>query len=484
MKSGQLIDSAITQKVMMTENLATAFSISATIDTQTKSIHHYRKVTSMIKKQSFSLFISATIISGNLAFAKTKANLPLEEIHNFVDVYNTIKTEYVSEQEGKALIDLAIKGMLNGLDPHSIYLKAEELKDFNKASSGNYKGFGIQLEMVSGKLIIVAAIPDSPADKANLLSGDIIAEIDGTVIDNLSMHEAQKLLKDKDTVTLTIMSKRHKTRKVTLTRSTVVLPSIQQKILDNDYGYIRVSQFQAETGEQFEKALAQLLLKDIKGLVLDLRNNPGGLLSSATTIADAFLDAGLIVSTKNNNTDSEEKIHATKNTLAAKLPLVVLINKGSASASELLAGALQNHHRAIIVGQTSFGKGSVQNVIPLGNGDAIKLTTAHYYTPNGTSIQATGITPDIILSELQVEEKDINLLSYSEADITGHLKNPKKNKQSKKVSDKKSNTTNNRKQTVKPSEKVERLSGVALAKSDLQLFEALNVLKVLNLKNH
>lgn len=438
----------------------------------------------MIKKRSLSLLIGAAIISGNLAFAKTKANLPLEEIHNFVDVYNTIKTEYVNEQEGKELIDLAIKGMLNGLDPHSIYLKADELKDFNKASSGNYKGFGFKLEMVAGKLIIVAAIPDSPADKANILSGDIIAEIDGTVIDNLSMHEVQALFKDKDSITLTIMSKKHDTRKVTLTRSTVVLPSIKQKILDNDYGYIRVSQFQVETGEQFEKALIQLLVKNIKGLVLDLRNNPGGLLSSATTIADAFLDAGLIVSTKNNNTDSEEKIHATKNTLAAKLPLVVLINKGSASASELLAGALQNHHRAIIVGQTSFGKGSVQNVIPLGNGDAIKLTTAHYYTPNGTSIQATGITPDIILSELQVEEKDANLLSYSEANITGHLENPKKDQQSRKTSNKKQHKKTNKKSN-KPSEQAdESLSGVALAKSDLQLFEALNVLKVLNLENH
>lgn len=438
----------------------------------------------MIKKRSLSLLIGAAIISGNLAFAKTKANLPLEEIHNFVDVYNTIKTEYVNEQEGKELIDLAIKGMLNGLDPHSIYLKADELKDFNKVSSGNYKGFGFKLEMVAGKLIIVAAIPDSPADKANILSGDIIAEIDGTVIDNLSMHEVQALFKDKDSITLTIMSKKHDTRKVTLTRSTVVLPSIKQKILDNDYGYIRVSQFQVETGEQFEKALIQLLVKNIKGLVLDLRNNPGGLLSSATTIADAFLDAGLIVSTKNNNTDSEEKIHATKNTLAAKLPLVVLINKGSASASELLAGALQNHHRAIIVGQTSFGKGSVQNVIPLGNGDAIKLTTAHYYTPNGTSIQATGITPDIILSELQVEEKDANLLSYSEANITGHLENPKKDQQSRKTSNKKQHKKTNKKSN-KPSEQAdESLSGVALAKSDLQLFEALNVLKVLNLENH
>lgn len=442
----------------------------------------------MIKKLSLCLLISTALVSGNIATAKNKANLPLEEIRNFVDVYNAIKTEYVSEQDGKALIDLAIKGMLNGLDPHSAYLKADELKRFSDATSGSYMGFGVQLDMVAGKLIIVTAIPDSPADKANLQSGDIIAEIDDTVIENLSMEAAKKLFKDKDTITLTIMSKGHKTRKVTLTKTTVVLPSVKQKILDSDYGYIRITQFQNDTGKQFETALIKLLNKDIKGLVLDLRNNPGGLLSAATTVADAFLDAGLIVSTKNENTGTEDKIHAHESTLAAELPLVILINKGSASASELLAGALQNHNRAVVVGQSSFGKGSVQNVVPLSNGDAIKLTIAHYYTPDGTSIQAEGITPDIVLSQLKVDEKEIDLLSYGEADIQGHLSNPKK---TDKPSDRKNNNQSKDKPKDKPKEKTTQspdkaaksLSGIELAKSDLQLFEALNVLKVLNLKS-
>lgn len=451
----------------------------------------------MIKKLSLCLLISTALVSGNIATAKNKANLPLEEIRNFVDVYNAIKTEYVSEQDGKALIDLAIKGMLNGLDPHSAYLKADELKRFSDATSGSYMGFGVQLDMVAGKLIIVTAIPDSPADKANLQSGDIIAEIDDTVIENLSMEAAKKLFKDKDTITLTIMSKGHKTRKVTLTKTTVVLPSVKQKILDSDYGYIRITQFQNDTGKQFETALIKLLNKDIKGLVLDLRNNPGGLLSAATTVADAFLDAGLIVSTKNENTGTEDKIHAHESTLAAELPLVILINKGSASASELLAGALQNHNRAVVVGQSSFGKGSVQNVVPLSNGDAIKLTIAHYYTPDGTSIQAEGITPDIVLSQLKVDEKEIDLLSYGEADIQGHLSNPKKtdkpldrknNNQSKdKPKDKPKEKNNNKKPkkktTQSPDKAAKSLSGIELAKSDLQLFEALNVLKVLNLKS-
>lgn len=438
----------------------------------------------MIKKTTLSLLIAAALSVSNLSVAKTTATLPLEEIRNFVDVYNAIKSEYVSEQDGKDLIDLAIKGMLTGLDPHSAYLKADELKDFSNATSGSYVGFGVQLDMVAGKLIIVTAIPDSPADQANLQSGDIIAEIDGTVIENLSMNEAQKLLKDKDTVSLTIMSQGHKTRKVTLTKTTVVLPSVRQKILDRDYGYIRITQFQNDTGKQFEKALTKLLNKDIKGLVLDLRNNPGGLLTAATTVADAFLDAGLIVSTKNKNTDSEDKIHASQATLAAELPLVILINKGSASAAELLAGALQNHNRAIVVGQPSFGKGSVQSVVPLSNGDAIKLTTAHYYTPNGTSIQAKGITPDILLSQLKVEEKEIDLLSYAEANITGHLANPKTNTaQDSKKSDKKTDKKSDKKSDKNQSLAANSLSGVALAKSDLQLFEALNVLKVLNLNN-
>lgn len=402
--------------------------------------------------------------------AKSKAELPLDEIRNFVDIYNIIRNEYVEEKEGKKLIDFAIKGMLNGLDPHSVYLNKAELADVKDNTDGSYVGYGVKLDMVDDKLIIIAPIPDSPADKAGLKPNDRIVKINDTVIENMSMSEITRLLKEKHEVTFTIMREGEETQQVELEKSTVNLPSVTQKILDNDYGYIRITQFQLETSKQFNQALLELMEKNIKGLVLDLRNNPGGLVSSATAIADAFLDAGLIVSTKNQNTGNEDKVHANKTTVAKELPLVVLINDGSASASELLAGALQSHKRAVIVGQKSFGKGSVQEIIPLDNGNAIKLTIARYYTPSGESIQAKGITPDITLSQLTVDDKDESLLAYGEANIPKHLGNDKAKK--------------NDDATDKTDQSTEKTAADTnhLAKSDLQLFEALNVLKVLIFK--
>lgn len=440
------------------------------------------------KNKLFKCLAISLIFSAPLnVVAKGNTPLPLDEIRNFVDVYNAIKKEYVEEKDGKTLIDFAIKGMLEGLDPHSAYFKKADLEDFQQGTSGSYSGFGFQLEIQNGRLIIVAPIPNSPAEKAGLQPQDRIVKIGDTLIEDMAMTDIDKLLKGKNTIDLTISRPGEKSLKVELARTTINLPSINSKQLDKAYGYIRITQFQDNTTEQFKSALDEQLSKNIKGLVIDLRNNPGGLVHVATDIADYFLDAGLIVSTKNPNTGSEEKTHAEKdNTIDNELPLVVLINKGSASASELLAGALQSHQRAVVVGQPSFGKGSVQNVIPLTNGDAIKLTTARYYTPDGVSIQAKGITPDITLSQLTVEDKEIDLLSYQEANIAGHLnadkttntddknhkqdKNKKEQKSPKKPSDKASNKNS------------DNLSGSALAKTDLQLFEALNVLKVLTLK--
>lgn len=409
--------------------------------------------------------------------AKTSAALPLDEIRNFVDVYNTIKNEYVEEKDGKTLIDFAIEGMLNGLDPHSIYLKKSLLEDFTENTSGSYVGFGFSIEMNKGRLIVISPIADSPAEKAGILPGDHIVKIDDTLINNMSMPEVDELLKAKESVTLTIDRKNSKTQVVDLTRTTINLPSVGGRLLDDDYGYIRVTQFQDNTAEQFSKQLQEQLGQDIKGLVLDLRNNPGGLVKEATDIADNFLDAGLIVSTKNQNNGSEEKVHANKQTAAKELPLVILINEGSASASELLAGALQSHRRAIVVGQPSFGKGSVQNIIPLSNGDAIKLTTARYYTPDGKSIQAKGITPDIVLSRLTVSDKDKDLLSYGEANFADHLNPPESSAKEQETPP----TTDEPDSNQSDSNQADGDAN-ALAKSDLQLFEALNVLKVLNLQ--
>ncbi|PID66620.1 MAG: peptidase S41 [Gammaproteobacteria bacterium] len=407
--------------------------------------------------------------------AKSTAALPLDEIRNFVDVYHIVKNEYVEEKDGKTLIDFAIKGMLDGLDPHSAYLEKSQLKDYREDANGSYLGFGVSWTISNGKLIIIAPIADSPAEKAGIKANDRVVKIDNTVIENMSMSDIDKLLKDKEEVSFTITDSSNKDKVVKLKRTTINLPSVTAKILDKDYGYIQINQFQDNTTKQFEEALTEQLDKKVKGVIVDLRNNPGGLVYAATDIADLFLDAGLIVSTKNPNTGSEEKVHAEKDTTIAKdIPLVILINEGSASASEILTGALQSHKRALVVGQPSFGKGSVQSIVPLSNGDAVKLTVARYYTPNGDSIQAKGITPDIILSQLSVEEKEVDLLSYNEADIAGHLsaESPKTGKDNENKKDKK--TDKNKKKTPRKGD----LSATSLAKSDLQLFEALNVLKV------
>lgn len=428
--------------------------------------HHYRQL-------GFALLLALPVTVPTGLYAKSTATLPLDEIRNFVDVYNIVKNEYVEEKDGKTLIDFAIKGMLDGLDPHSAYLKKSQLEDYQEDTSGSYLGFGIRLVVANGKLIIISPIADSPAEKAGLKPNDRIIKIDNTVIENMSMEDVDKLLKGKKEVSFTIADDNNKNKVVKLTRTTINLPSVTAKVLDKDYGYIRISQFQDNTAKQFHQALEKQLGEGVKGIVLDLRNNPGGLVHAATGIADQFLEAGLIVSTKNPNTGSEDKIHAEKDsTIAKDIPLVVLINEGSASASEILTGALQSHKRALVVGQASFGKGSVQSIVPLSNGDAIKLTIARYYTPNGDSIQAKGIVPDIVLSQLAVDEKEVDLLSYSEADIAGHLNAEKKAEKDK---------NNNDKDNPKVIKSSKDLSATSLAKSDLQLFEALNVLKVMTL---
>lgn len=418
-----------------------------------------------MKKHLFAIGLAISFsLSTTILHAKTNAEIPLDEIRNFVDVYNTIRNEYVEEKDGKKLIDYAIKGMLKGLDPHSVYLKKKDIEELKDDTSGSYVGFGVQLDIINNKLIIITPIPNSPAEAAGLKPNDHIVKIGDTIIENMSMKAVSDLLKANDSVTFTIMRKGEETKQYDLSKSTVNLPSVNHKVFSDKYGYIRVTQFQLDTAEQFKQSLSALLNDNVEGVVLDLRNNPGGLIMSATAIADHFLDAGLIVSTKNQNTGSEDKIHANEQTLAKTTPLVVLINEGSASASELLAGALQSHKRAVIVGQRSFGKGSVQTIIPLSNGNGVKLTTARYYTPNSESIQARGITPDIVLNQLTVDDKNISLLSYGEADIPNHLAGEEDKSRKKNINNRIDDDVSE------------------LAKSDLQLFEALNVLKVLIFK--
>ncbi len=412
-----------------------------------------------MKKNSI-IKLSAAIAVSFLSFqAPAKNNLPVKEIQNFVEVFNLLKTQYVDEKNSAELIDNAISGMLSGLDPHSAYIKKTKKEDFNNDINGQYTGLGVELDVVDGNLIVVSPITNSPAEKAGVKAGDNIVKIDDKVIRNMQMHDISNLIRKSKTETINLVIKRkgEKTLKISVTKGKVSLTSIYSKLLDDKFAHIFISQFQSDTAKDFIAEVNKLQKETkLEGIIIDLRNNPGGLVTSATKIADYFLKSGLIVRTKNNNSGLESKINATDKQYN-KIPLVVLINKGSASASELLAGALQDHKRAIIVGQKSFGKGSVQNIIPLSNGDIVKITTAKYYTPNNVSIQAKGITPDITLADLEVKKSEVELLAYKEKDIDNHIKSDKK-AQNKTVS----------------------FSSTQVAKTDFQLFEALNIMKTIN----
>ncbi len=429
---------------------------------QIKVIKYLVVCQTLLLAQSFSSAQEIKVQDKKTEVNSKNANIPSVEIKNFVDVFEKIKKEYADKKTNKELIHNAIKGMLSELDPHSVYLEKDELNNFNKNTSGTYDGFGVVLDIVGKKLVVVSALRKGPAERAGIKSLDEIIKINDIVVDELEFDNISDLLVGKDgnklnKVNFTIKRK-EKTFSVDLVKEEVSFTTVEHEIIDSNYGYIYISQFQKNTLLDFNSSLVEIQKSadNLEGLIIDLRGNPGGLVSSATGIADIFLDSGLIVSIKNNNNGEEEKIHATKKE-ANKLPLVIIINQGSASAAELLAGALQSHKRAIIVGQKSFGKGSVQNVIHLQNGDAIKITTARYFTPNGNSIQAKGITPDIILDQLKVKEIDVNLVSYSEKDIQGHL--PEIGDDNK--------------------EGINRAS-TDLAKEDCQLFEALNILKTIN----
>lgn len=402
-------------------------------------------------------------------YAKGNA-IPSEEIKNFVDVYNAIRREYVEETTPSELIDNAIEGMLSGLDPHSVYLKKSDAENFYRDTNGHYPGVGIEVEMIEGQLKIIAPITGSPAEKAGIQANDTIVKIDDKLVNGLQIDEVIRLLRGEagEAVKFVIQRDSGKTENITVVRELINIPSVAEKVLSPGFAVIRVNQFQENTANEFSQSLNKLNANDeLKGLIIDLRNNPGGFIAEATGIADLFLSSGLIVSTKNNNTGEEERIRATVKSDAINTPLVVLINGGSASASELLAGALQDHKRAIIAGQKSFGKGSVQDVLPLSNGDAIKMTIAQYYTPDGHAIQARGVVPDIEIAAISIKENKVDLLSYSEDDIVGHLPNPEDESGATIIEE-----------GLNDSES----KALNLAKQDFQLYEALNILKTLTFR--
>lgn len=391
--------------------------------------------------------------------------LPLEELRTFTEIFQRIKAVYVEPVEDSELLENAIRGMLKGLDPHSNYLDPQEFGELQVHTSGEFGGLGIEVSMEEGLIRIVTPIDDTPAQKAGVKSGDLIIKLDSHSVQGMSLNDAVKLMRGKigTDITLTILREgESKPMEIVVTRDVIQVTSVKKRLLDKQYGYLRISQFQVDTGKDLLKGMKDLKdSADLKGFVLDLRNNPGGVLQAAVEVSDAFLTSGNIVYTEGRNSQSELRYDASKANPANDLPLIVLINGGSASASEIVAGALQDHKRGVIVGTKSFGKGSVQSVLGLTNGRGLKLTTALYYTPNGRSIQAEGIIPDILIEPSRVTKVE-GIERIKEADLQGHLSNGNQTKSDK---------AGSKSGAMRTSEE-ERFLG-----QDYQLNEALNLLK-------
>lgn len=355
-----------------------------------------------------------------------EAKVPLDEIRRYVSVYNAVKQAYVEPVADQKLMHSAIRGLLFDLDPHSVYLDKEDAESFDEQSRGAYDGVGVELmRQPDGSLRVIAPIDDTPAARAGVKAGDVITAIDGKPFKPDEGDQSGPLRGAPGSkVTLTIVREgKDKPFDVTLTRETIRVASVKSRMLEPGYGYVRISAFQADTAADFESQLEKLKAQGggkLRGLVIDLRSNPGGLLTSAVQIADDLLNEGKIVSTRGRIAISDAEFGATPGDRLDGAPVVVLVDAGSASAAEVLAGALRDNNRARIVGSRTFGKGSVQTVLPLDNGDSVKLTTARYYTPSGKSIQALGISPDVVLQPGKDADKSIR--NFSEASLPGHLR--------------------------------------------------------------
>jgi carboxyl-terminal processing protease len=424
------------------------------------------------------VFLGVAIVLDVNVFAERKETtregtpLPLEEIKGFSEVYSRIKTDYVEPVADKKLLTDAIQGMLSGLDPHSSYLDAESFKDIRVDTEGQFGGLGIEVTMENGFVKVVSPIEDTPAARAGIKSGDLVIRLDDKAVKGMTLNEAVRTMRGRPgtDITLTVVREgQTKPLKFTLTRAVIKIQSVKNKLLEPGYGYVRITQFQAGTDKGLKDALRKLESENkgvLKGLVLDLRNNPGGVLNGAVSVSDAFLDKGLIVYTEGRVADSRQKYNATPGDLMGGAPIVVLVNGGSASASEIVAGALQDHKRAVVMGTKTFGKGSVQTIVPVSGGAALKLTTARYYTPNGRSIQASGIVPDILAEEAKLTKSEAGE-RIKEADLLRHLENgeaPAPRKEEKKDDAKKDSSTRQ-----------------LPSADDYQLNEALNLLKGISL---
>ncbi|MCH8105584.1 MAG: S41 family peptidase [Proteobacteria bacterium] len=418
------------------------------------------------------IVLGLSLAIGHSVYAlKDKQDIPFEELQAFTEVFSRIKSDYVESVDDKQLIEDAIKGMLNGLDPHSSYLNTSEFSELKIGTTGQFGGLGIEVGMENGFVKVISPIDDTPAARAGIQASDLIIKLDDKPVKGMTLNEAVKLMRGKpntDIVLTIIRDGESKPLIITLTREIIRVKSVKNRMLEPGYGYVRITNFQSRTTTDLLKAISDLQKQDkLEGLILDLRNNPGGVLNGAVGVSDAFINDGLIVYTEGRIDDSSHRYLATPGDSLNGAPLVILINGGSASASEIVAGAMQDHNRAIIMGTKSFGKGSVQTIQELRNGSAVKLTTARYFTPDGRSIQAKGIVPDIELSTLSITAKDSNRKeSFSEKDLQGRLSNP-----------------DGEDDTSSDANKADKKESATLAETDFQLFEALNLLKGLYILN-
>ncbi|MFA5370809.1 MAG: S41 family peptidase [Sideroxydans sp.] len=424
--------------------------------------------------------------------------LPVEELRAFADVFGRIKSNYVEPVSDKKLITEAINGMLSGLDPHSTYLDAEAFKELQVGTQGEFGGLGIEVGMEDGLVKVISPIEDTPAFKAGIQSGDLIIKLDDMMVKGLTLNDAVKRMRGKpgSSILLTVVRKNApQPLQIRIVRAVIKVQSVKSKLAEPGYAFVRITQFQEHTGENLATALANLRKQNkepLQGLILDLRNDPGGLLTAAVGVSAAFLPKdALVVYTEGRTDDAKMRLLASSEYYArggkddylqdlsaefTRVPMVVLVNGGSASASEIVAGALQDHKRAVILGTQTFGKGSVQTILPLGNNTAIKLTTARYYTPSGRSIQAKGIVPDIVVEDPATASFDSSL-RLREADLAKHLENgqaetsgDETSKPSSKTPPKEQNGN-----TTKP--EITEFG----TKNDYQLNQALNLLKGMNI---
>jgi len=394
--------------------------------------------------------------------------LPLNELRIFAEVFGRIKEDYVEPVDDRQLLKQAIRGMLAGLDPHSAYLSEEDYDELQVGTKGEFGGLGIEVGLVDGFVKVIAPIDDTPAQRAGVMAGDLIVRIDDEPVKGLGLDGAVKRMRGKpgSKIVLTIVREgREKPLRITIVRDVIRVDSVKQHLLEPGFGYVRISQFQSRSPDDMLHGISKLKEENggpLRGLVLDLRNNPGGVLNAAVAISDAFLDKGTIVYTRGRVKNAEQRFQASPDDVLAGAPLVVLVNGGSASASEIVAGALQDHRRAVIMGQRTFGKGSVQTVIPISEKTGIKLTTARYFTPNGRSIQAEGIVPDIRLEAVKVAARDEeDGLTVKERDLARHLSNPNGDSE----------------------DQAPQYNGKTLVEQDYQLSAALNLLKGLTIQS-